>query len=90
MSGMSNNKFIINSISLSEVDEFVKFNVEIGFISPYEYNTFKECISCALKVFVLRTEDGMKGGVMIHKRWKDAVWVTNIFVHHSIYSIALR
>src|SRR6185369_8275097 len=78
--------FNIRPLLLSEIDDFVTANIKAGFISSAcdSIAFFKNAIIMAEYVGIFEEKKEIKGGIMVFRRWSDAVWVTNIFVDPSV------
>ena len=80
--------FKIRALLPSEIEHFVKANIRSGFISSYSESIayFKKAISLAEHIGIVEVEKEIKGGIMLFRRWHDAIWATNIFVDSSVQS----
>jgi hypothetical protein len=82
---MTKSSFKIRPLLHPDVIAFVEANIEAGFLQSEadQIESFKEAITAAEHIGVVEIERCIKGGIMIFRRWQDAIWVTNIFVERN-------
>lgn len=82
------NNFKIRSLLPAEIDNFTRANIKSGFIAsaPNDIALFKKAISLAEHIGIVEAEKEIKGGIMLFRRWHNAIWATNISVDPAMQS----